>query len=319
MTEQMRAALYENYGGPEVLYVGRIPVPQSGPSEVLVKVEATTVNGSDPLMRAGKLRLITGNRFPRPVGIDFVGTIVTLGAAVSELRVGDRVWGTVDERGGQGAAAEYVAVAARTLGIAPTNLTSGEAVTLLAGGTTAFTGLRYKAHLQAGESLLVRGASGGVGSVAVQIGALLGAKVTALANPSSSDFLRGIGANEVIDYRTAPSQLGEYDVIFDTRCTDLPSYRRLLTPGGRMVSIAFDTDHLVRSIAYTAGSILHGRRRVRFFRGQADRHLLDQLAGFAQEGSILPVIHHSYDLEEIASAHAALQDGGVHGKLVIQI
>ena len=146
--------------------------------------------------------------------------------------------------------------------------------------------LRCKAYLRAGKSLLVRGASGGVGNVAVQIGALHGAKVTALANPSSSDFLRGVGANEVIDYRTAPSQVGEYDV---------------------------------RSIAYTAGSILHGRRRVRFFRGQADRHLLDQLAGFAQDGSILPVIHHSYDLEDIASAHAALEDGGVHGKLVIQI
>ncbi|WP_033294804.1 NAD(P)-dependent alcohol dehydrogenase [Amycolatopsis jejuensis] len=305
----MRAALHDRYGPPSVLYQGQLPIPAVGDQDVLVRVTATTVNGGDLLMRAGRLRLVTGRKFPRMVGIDFVGEVVKAGAGVD---IGDRVWGAVDERRREGAAAEYVAVPAGNVAPAPKNLSDTEAVTLLAGGTVALTGLQDKTRLARGERLLVRGANGGVGSIAVQLGKHLGAHVTALSR--SADFVRGLGADEVFDYS---AQLGTFDVIFDTHGTELPRFRKLLTENGRMATIAFDLRTPVRSIGYLAASTISGR--VRFFRAAPSRARLDQLADLAERGALRPVVHRVFDLSEIAAAHEMLEAGGVHGKVVLQV
>lgn len=316
--DEMRAALFDRYGPPEVLYVGRVPVPDVGPGEVLVRVRAVGVNGGELYGRAGKVRLVTGRRFPQRTGIDFAGEIARVGPSVTGVRVGERVWGVLPRR--MGSAAEYVAVTARNISPAPENLTPGQAVSLLAGGTTSLTALTDKSGLRPGERLLVRGGSGGVGSVAVQIGKVLGAHVTALAGAKNLDFVRGLGADEVFDYRTTgPAGLGAFDVIMDTVGTEHRAYRRLLAPGGRMVAVSFDLENLASSLSYFLTSAVHGSGRVRFFSGNPRTALLTRLARYAESGEIRPVVDTVWPLDDLAGAHRALEAGGVRGKHVVEI
>ncbi|WNI21944.1 NAD(P)-dependent alcohol dehydrogenase [Streptomyces sp. ITFR-16] len=316
--DEMRAALYDRYGPPEVLYTGRVPVPEAGPGEVLVRVRAVGVNGGELSGRAGKVRLVTGRRFPQRTGIDFAGEVAAVGPSVTGVRTGEQVWGVLPRR--FGSAAEYVTIGAGRISPSPADLTPAEAVSLLAGGTTSLTALTAKARLKPGERLLVRGGSGGVGSVAVQLGKALGAHVTALAGADNLGFVRGLGADEVFDYRTTgPAGLGAFDVIMDTVGTRHRAYRTLLAPGGRMVAIAFDLDHLASSLGYIAASVVHGRGRVRFFSGNPRTALLTRLARYAENGEIRPIVDTVWPLDDLAGAHRALEAGGVRGKHVVEI
>ncbi|MFE4663674.1 NAD(P)-dependent alcohol dehydrogenase [Streptomyces sp. NPDC056716] len=314
----MRAALFDRYGPPEVLYVGRRPTPVPTPDEVLVRVQVAAVNGGDLLGRAGKVRLVTGRAVPQASGIDFVGEVAEVGPSVTGVRAGDRVWGLLGRR--TGSMAEYVAVRPRQIAPAPRNLTPVQAVSLLAGGTTAVTALREKAVIKPGERLLVRGGSGGVGSVAVQLGKLFGAHVVALAGAKNLDFVRGLGADEAFDHRTARlSELGRFDVILDTAGTRQSRVRRLLAPGGRMVAVTIDFDRILASLATILASSVHGSGRIRAFSGNPGTGLLTEITRYAERGDIVPVVDTVHPLDRIADAHRALEAGGVRGKHVVQV
>ena len=314
----MKAVLFDRYGPPEVLYVGRRPVPGIGPDEVLVRVRAAGVNGGDLHDRAGKVRLVTGRTFPKGCGIDFAGEVAEVGASVRGVREGRRVWGLLGRR--TGSMAEYVAVSPRRIAPAPDNLTPEEAVSLIAGATTALTALRDKAALQPGERLLVRGGSGGVGSVAVQVGKVLGARVVALAGGRNLDFVRGLGAEEALDHRTtALSEVGRFDVVLDTVGTEQARVRRLLAPGGRMVAVAPDLDRPLAWLGTVLGSAVHGKGRIRFFSGNPDSALLAEAARLAEHGDIVPVVDTVHPLDGVADAQRALAAGGVRGKHVVRV
>ncbi|WP_159328523.1 NAD(P)-dependent alcohol dehydrogenase [Streptomyces tendae] len=315
---EMKAVLFDRYGPPEVLYVGRRPVPAIGPDEVLVRVLAAGVNGGDLHDRAGRVRLVTGRAFPKGCGIDFAGEVAEVGAAVTWVREGERVWGLLGRR--TGSMAEYVAVSPRRIASAPANLTPEEAVSLLAGATTALTALRDKAALQPGERLLVRGGSGGVGSVAVQVGRVMGARVTALAGAKNLDFVRGLGAEEALDHRTTPlSALGRFDVVLDTVGTEQARVRRLLEPGGRMVAVAPDLDRPLAWLGTVLGSVAHGKGRIRFFSGNPEGALLAEAARLAEHGDLVPVVDTVHPLDRAADAQRALEAGGVRGKHVVRV
>ena len=319
----MRAAQYDRYGPPEVMYVGDVPVPEVRPGYFLVKVAATTVQGGEMNVRAGKLKMFTGSNFPKTIGADFAGEVVEIGGGVSDLEVGDHVWGSMPRdqytRGHFGTASEYVAVPREHLALSPRNLTLTEAGSLLIAGV-ADQGLRRTVHLRSGESLLVRGASGGVGVFAVQLGKALGAKVTALANGNHAEALRELGADEVIDYRsTRLGELPNYDVVFDTVGTSMAAVRRHLTKNGRMVSIAMDPDRVLRSALYIAASSVFGSKRVRFFSGSPRTPELAALSQLVESGAFRPVIERIYLLDEIAQAHRDQEGGGALGKRVIKI
>ncbi|MFJ9057291.1 NAD(P)-dependent alcohol dehydrogenase [Streptomyces sp. NPDC102409] len=313
----MRAALYDRYGPPEVLYVGRVPIPALQQGQVLVRVHAASVNGGELYGRAGRVRLVTGRKFPLRTGLDFAGEVAEVDPAITGLKPGDRVWGVLPRT--FGSAAEYVAVRPRNLSYAPENIGLVEAASLPV-GTTALTALKAKARIEAGERLLVRGASGGVGSIAVQLGKALGAHVTALAGTKNLDFVRELGADEAHSYTTTgPSDLGRFDVILDTVGTEHRAFRKLLAPGGRMVSISFDIDHIAASLGYLLASTVHGRGRVRFFSGNPQHDLLAELTRYVETGAIRPVVDTVHPLADIATAHRALEAGGVRGKHVIQV
>ncbi len=316
---EMKAVLFDRFGPPEVLYVGRRPVPVLGPDEVLVRVRAAAVNGGDLHDRTGKVRLVTGRTFPKGCGLDFAGEVARVGSSVRGMWEGERVWGLLGRR--TGSMAEYVAVSPRRIAPAPGNLTPEEAVSLLAGATTAVTALRDKAALQPGERLLVRGGSGGVGSVAVQVGRLLGARVVALAGAKNLDFVRGLGAEEALDHRTTPlsAALGRFDVVLDTVGTEQARLRRLLAPGGRMVAVTLDLERPLASMATVLGSVVHGRGRIRFFSGNPDSALLAEVARLAEHGDLVPVVDTVHPLDRVADAQRALEAGGVRGKHVVRI
>lgn len=316
---EMRAARYDGYGGPEVLYEGRVPRPVAGPDQILVRVHASSVNGGELLVRSGRLALVTGRRFPKGMGIDFAGEVVEAGARVRGPAVGDRVWG-VQGRAGGSATSEYVAVRPRQVSLSPAGLDSVEAVSLLAGGTTGITALRDMARVRPGERVLVRGASGGVGSAVVQLARAMGAHVTGLAAARNLDFVRGLGAHEAYDYAsTGPAELAGlegFDVIIDIVATDLPDYQRLLTRRGRLVAVSVGS---LSSAVRLAGATLLRSRRTMFFSGNPKTPLFRDLAGYVERGEVRPVVDTVHELADIAEAHRALEAGGVRGKHVVRL
>lgn len=318
--ETMRAAMYDRYGTPDVLYVGTRPRPRAGPGQVLVRVRAASVNGGELHARAGRVRAVTAvtdrGGFPRGLGIDFVGTVEETAADVEGFARGDAVWGVLPRR--FGAAADYVVISSNLMSHAPSGMDPVQAAALPGVATTAITALRDKAAVRAGDRVLIRGAAGGVGSVAVQFAHASGARVTALAGARAADLVHDLGADEVIDYASVrPGALGPFDVVLDTVGTEHRAYRRLLAPGGRMTAIAFDLAHPGRSLGYILASAVHRTERVRFFSGAPERRALREVAELAEAGTLRPVVHATFPLAEIADAHRMLEAGGVGGKIVL--
>lgn len=315
----MRAVRYGRFGPPEVLHVNEVPVPEVGAGDVLVEVRAAGVGGGETMIRAGKLRRIMRPDFPQGVGVDFAGRVASVGVGVRGLRVGDAVWGLMPHRT-FGSIADYVAVPERQLAPAPHDLGLVEAAALPSVGTTAITALTDKARLKGGERLLIRGASGGVGSVAVQLGKALGAHVTALASVRNLDWVGDLGADNALDYRTnAPETIGSFDVVLDTVGTDLAAYRRRLTRDGRMVALALDPDRLVRSLAHVAwGSVVRSRKTIAFSNNPSPERIAE-LTRYVESGAIRPIVDKVFPMSDIAETHRRLEAGGVRGKYVIEM
>ena len=307
----MRAVRYEAFGPPEVLRVVDVPVPRIKPGEVLVRVRAAGVGGGETAIRAGRLRRVMRNRPPSGVGNEFTGHVEAVGADVRRLREGDPVWGLMPHLT-FGSTAEFVAVPDRLLTPAPAEI---EAAALPSAGTTVLTALTEKVRLSKSQTLLVRGAAGGVGSLAVQLGRALGAQVTALAGARNLDWVRDLGADEVVDYRSdAVAGLGPFDVILDTVGTDLPVFRRMLARHGRMIALALDPDHLARNLIFIATA-----RNVVSFSNNPSTARLAELARLVAQGTIRPVVDTVFPIGDIAEAHRRLEAGGVRGKYVIAL
>ncbi|MEU8718650.1 NAD(P)-dependent alcohol dehydrogenase [Streptomyces sp. NPDC048663] len=262
----MRAVQYDRFGPPEVLRINQVPTPHPGLGEVLVEVHAASVDAGEIAFRAGKMRRITRANLPRSTGVDFAGRVTAVGSGVHSWHAGDAVWGLMPHLT-FGAIADYVTVPEQRLARAPKNLGFLEAAALPVSGTTALTALMDKAHLTHGERLLVRGATGGVGSITVQLGKALGAHVTALAGTRNLNWVKELGADLALDYRTTrPEELGRFDVIVDVVGTDLGAYRARLTRRGRMIPLAFDPDHIITSMVGTALRAATSPRRIKPFR-----------------------------------------------------
>lgn len=315
----MRAVRYTRYGPPEVLRVDDVPTPRPGPGEVLVEVRAASVDAGELAFREGRLRAISRARFPRGLGGDFTGRVAALGAGVHGWSVEEEVWGLMPHFA-FGAIADYVAVPERRLARAPGNLSLLDAAALPSSGTTALTALTDKAGLRSGERLLVRGATGGVGNVAVQLGKALGAHVTALAGARNLGWVTELGADAALDYRTTrPRDLGRFDVILDVVGTDLGAYLARLDRRGRMVALAFDQDRVLTSMAATGLRAALSPRRMKLFSNNPSPARIAELTAYAEAGSIRPVVDTVYPISGIADAHRRLETGGVRGKLVIDL
>jgi NADPH:quinone reductase-like Zn-dependent oxidoreductase len=314
----MKAAQITSYGASDVLRVNDVDRPAPGAGEVLVSVEASSVNGHDVIVRAGELKMVSGRRFPIGAGLDFAGAVVATGADVEGYQAGDRVWGMVHPRQRHltGGAAEYVVVPMDRIAHAPAGISSVDAASLVVAGATALIALRDSVHLAGGERVLVRGAAGGVGTAAVQLAHALGCHVTALARDRHAQLLTDLGADEVLDYgSTTSDQIGPFDVIVDTVGSELNCYRSRLAKGGRMVTVALSPG----ALAAIAASTVYGARRIRTFSANPDSAVLRDLAGQVTAGALRPVVDSVYPLADIAAAHQAFERGGVVGKHVVAV
>lgn len=314
----MKAAQITSYGAADVLRVNEVARPAPGPGEVLVSVEASSVNGHDVIVRAGELKMVSGRRFPIGAGLDFAGVVVETGAEVEGYRAGDRVWGMVHPRKRHvtAGAAEYVVVPAERISLSPAGVSSLDAASLVVTGATALLALRDSVHAVKGERVLVRGAAGGVGTAAVQLAHALGCHVTALARDRHAPVLTGLGADEVLDYGSTTSDaIGPFDVIVDTVSTELNCYRSRLAAGGRMVTVGLSAS----ALAAIAASSVYGSRRVRTFSANPDTAVLRDLADHVTSGALRPVIDSVYSLTDITAAHEAFERGGAVGKHVVAV
>lgn len=312
----MKLVQYGRYGNPSVLQVASADRPSATPEHVIVRIHGSSVNPLDTAIRRGAVRIISGFIFPKGSGLDFAGEIVSVGDGAEGFAEGDRIWGFLPGLPGAraGAAAEYLSAPIGSFSRAPAEGDLRDASALPLAASTALVALRDRGRLAEGDRLLVRGAAGGVGSAAVQLGKALGAHVTALASSDDLDFVRKLGADDALDYRThGPGQVGDFELILDLVGTRLRGYRRHVAPHGRIVTTA------TRAAPYIVASVVYGPRRVRTFIVSPSTQVLADLAGYVDRGQLSPVIERVYPLADAAAAHAAVEKGTGRGKHVIDV
>jgi NADPH:quinone reductase-like Zn-dependent oxidoreductase len=318
----MKAAVLDGYGGSERLTIREVEAPRPGPGEVLVRVQATSVNPIDWKIRAGHLRFVKRARFPAILGFDVSGEVVEIGPEVSRFAPGDAVYGLLDSPLG-GAYAEYAVARESSLAGKPDSLSFEEAAAVPLAGLTALQALRDRGELSPGERLLVNGAAGGVGHFAVQLGAALGAEVTGVASGRNRDLVLALGASRMIDYAEIDFT-GEdvlYDVIFDAVAKlSFDDCAPVLSPEGGVFMSTLPSPRLLAWVALTTLGRLAGRhRRARIVFAHPSGQDLDVLGHLADTGKLKPAVGRVYPLEEIRRAHEASESGHARGKIVVRI
>ncbi len=312
----MRAVVYERYGPPEVLHVADVERPVPGADEILVRSHATTVNRTDCGWRSGKpffVRYFTGIRRPRRrvLGMEFAGEVEEVGSEVSEFAVGDHVFGVK----GVGAHAQFVSVKqSAAVAHKPASLTFEEAAAICDGACIALSCLK-NADLREGRSILVYGASGSVGTAAVQLARHRGAHVTAVCNAKNVELVRSLGADEVIDYESEDfTKNGKtYDVIFDS--VGKHSYRRCrrsLKPEGRYIETDLGFMWHVPLLALT-------NKRVTLGMAKYTKEDVVLLKSLVEAGEYRAVIDRRYPLEEVVDATKYVETGQKTGNVVLTL
>jgi NADPH:quinone reductase-like Zn-dependent oxidoreductase len=330
----MKAIIYSQYGSPEVLHLGEVPTPTPNDHEVLVKIQATTVSyGSVAARTFGKMpphefnmpflfwllaRVSFGWRKPKQpiLGIEFAGVIESVGKDVTRFKAGDAVFGYRGQ--GMGCFAEYTTMPADGLiAHTPGNIGTAEAATIPYGALTALTLLR-RLPIQPGQKVLVNGASGAIGAFAVQIAKAMGAEVTGVCGAGRMGYVKGLGADHVLDYRREDfTRTGQvYDLIIDVLGrSSFEACRRALSPQGVYFPVSFKF-HAVRQALWTARS--KGQRVVI---GLSDEKPADMqtLKGMIEAGQLKGMVDRCFPLEEIVEAHRYYESGGRAGNVVIQV
>ncbi|TMM33997.1 MAG: NAD(P)-dependent alcohol dehydrogenase [Actinobacteria bacterium] len=328
----MKAIVQDRYGPPELLELRDVDQPVPAAGEVLVRVHAAAVNAydwhvmrGDPYLARFMAPAVFGRRGPKRTirGRDFAGRVAAVGSGVTRLRPGDEVYGEAD-----GTFAEYVCVPADLAEPKPANLTFAQAAAIPLAGNTALMGLRDVGGVQAGQRVLVNGASGGVGTFAVQLARALGAHVTGVCSTRNVELVRSTGADDVIDYaRDDFTRTGQrYDLVFDlVGNRSLTDCRRALTPTGTLVLSGGGVSKGV-SLVGPLGLIVKAqllsplvRQRLRVLTAQPSGRNLATLREFAESGKLTPVIDRTYALPEVPDAIRYVEAEHARAKVVITV
>ena len=324
----MKALFYTTYGSPDVLQVREVAKPTPADHEILVKAHAAAANPLDWHFLRGSpffMRFASGLTKPEHplLGADVAGTVEAVGRQVTQFKPGDAVFGEISATG-LGTFAEYVCGPAESFVLKPKNLSFVEAASVPVVGFTALQGLRDRGKVQRGQSVLINGASGGVGSFAVQVAKAFGAEVTGVCSSRNLELVRSIGADHVIDYTQADfTRSGQtYDLIYDAVGNRaLFDYKRALKPQGRCVIAGFTT--FLRLLEHGLGGALlsrmGGQQLGLMGSAQARHHDLLTLKALLETGRVKPVIDRTYPLAEGAAAIRYLETGRARGKVIITI
>lgn len=321
----MKAIVYKKYGPPDVLQLEEVEKPAPADDEALVKVHAVSINAMDWHMMRGKpffARLMIGG-FRKPknpiLGSDIAGRVEAVGESVTQFQPGDEVFAGV----GKGGFAEYVSVRERGLVLKPANVSFESAAAVPVAAVTALQALRDKGQIQAGQKVLINGASGGVGTFAVQLAKAFGAEVTGVCSTRNLDMARMIGADYVIDYTKEDFTRNgrQYDLIVDIAASrSVSDYKRALSPEGICVVIGFSTlFHMLRSVVMGALASRTGSKKFVRFVAKLYRKDLDLLKELLEAGKVVPVLDRCYPLSEVAKAMRYFGEEHARGKVVITV
>ncbi len=332
----MKAVIAERYGGPEVLQIEEVDVPQVGPNGVLVRIHATSVNPIDWKLRNGMLKPIRNFRFPVIWGTDFSGVITEVGRAVTLFKPGDEVYGCKDGIVGKtyrGTYVEFAAVPEKSVAHKPANLTHEEAASLPVAALTAWQALVTQGRIKPGDRVLVHAGAGGVGTIAIQLAKTFGAFVAATASARNQQFLRELGADLPIDYEheRIEGKVSDCAIVLDG--VGKPVWRSsfsVLKRGGRLMTLVVPVPHgnpgnikffgavAVNMLAAMIRAIFTGKQ-LKLIRVKPRGGDLEKITALVEAEKIRPVIEKVYPLEEIAAAQQASEKGHVRGKIVVRI
>lgn len=319
----MKAVICNNYGTPDVLTIGEVAKPTPTENEVLIRIEATAVNSADWRLRKGDpfaARLFFGLTKPRykiPGGV-FAGQVVEVGNKVTRFKVGDKVFGSAALKYGFATYAQYKTLPENgVLAVMPNNTDYTGAAVIPFGGTTALHYIK-QANLTRGSKVLVIGASGAVGSAAVQIACYYGATVTGICSGANTTLVKQLGATQVIDYTTTPfAQITDsYDVIIDTiGKTPVSLCMQKLNEGGKLLLIAASATHMLQGL----WANMFGSKKVVIGVTKETAGDMEFLQQLTTQGYLRPVIDRTYPLQQIAEAHAYVEKGHKKGNVAITI
>ena len=323
----MKAIVQTEYGSPDVLSLQEVDQPVVTANGVLVRVRATSVNAGDwHLMRGDPFltRLMFGGILKPKIqilGMDIAGSVEAVGEDVTQFQVGDEVFGDLAESG-FGAFAEYVCATEAALSLKPTNISFEQAATVPGAALTALQGLRDCGRIRSGQKVLINGASGGVGSFAVQIAKALGAEVTAVCSTHKVEMMKTLGADQIVDYtQTDITTNGQqYDLILDAAAyRSVFDYRSILKPDGTYVLIGGSISRLFQVLLFgSVISIIMGRK-LKCLMAKPNRSDLIILKDMIEAGKVVPFIDRTYSLSEIPEAIRQLEQRHVRGKVAISI
>ncbi len=325
-TKTMRAVTQPGYGTPDVLEIKDVPVPALEPHQLLIKVHSTSVNAAEWHLTTGLPYLVRptmGFKAPKKlvVGADVAGVVEAVGAEVTEFEPGDRVFGEV----GGGTWSEYARGTEKTLAHLADSVSFEQAGAIGIAGLTALQGLVDHGGLTAGDDVLIIGASGGVGTYAVQIAKALGANVTAVCSTRNVEQTKGLGADKIIDYKSESyTDLGNrFDLILDNvGMGPVLKTKKLLKPGGRYVFVSGPKRPILGPIPKLLRSkvaYMFGDKTMKFFVAESNRKDLETLGRLLESGEVRSVIENRYDLDSAIEALAYLGEGHSRGKNVINV
>lgn len=320
----MKAVVYENYGGPEVLRINKVDRPSPKKNEVLIKVCAASINSWDWDMIRGEpifVRMwgLTRPRYTIP-GADIAGVVEAIGEEVTKFKPGDHVFGDLCENG-WGGYAEYTCADVNALALKPSELSFEEASAIPQAGLMAWQCLHDTARLSAGQRVLIIGAGGGVGTFAVNIAKSLGAEVTAVDRNDKHELLKTLGADHFIDYKKEDFTKGNqsYDLIVDVVANhSLRDYSKCLRPQGRFLMVGGTTGAILQTMLFGRMYSRIYKRKLGLF-PYAPNQGLTTFVTFLQNNQIKPVIDRCYLLDEVANAFRYYESGAVKGKIVITL
>jgi NADPH:quinone reductase-like Zn-dependent oxidoreductase len=320
----MKAIVRAQYGSPDVLQFAEIATPAPANDEVLIKLFAASVNPLDLFLMKGMPwnRVIPGLRTPKQkvLGCDIAGRVEAVGKNVQQFQAGDEVFGVTGFEGT--GFAEYVCVLEKKLALKPANLSFEEAAAVPIAASTALQGLRDKGRIQPGHKVLIEGASGGVGTFAVQIAKAFGAEVTAVCSTRNVEIARSIGADHVLDYTQVNfARSGQrYDLILAANAHhSILDYRRALSRDGIYVPAGGSVLRILQAFLLEALLSLIGRKKMALFIANINQKDLVFLKGLLETGKVVPIIDRRYKLRDAADALRYLAAGHAQGKVVLTV
>lgn len=327
----MKAIVIKEFGSVDVLqYVANYPQPVMADNQVLLKVYAAGINPLDWKIRQGQLKALLGSKFPLILGNDASGIIVAAGKLVHDFKVGDEVFCLLDANitpswtgfAKSGAYAEFAITRADTLAHKPNNMSYQQAASVPLAALTAYQVLKYRANVKQGNKVLINGASGGVGIFAVQIAKAFGAHVTAVCSERHRPFVKDLGADMIVDYRTQDiTRLAQqFDVIYDVIAnTSFIKCQHLLHQRGVFVSNVINPASFLATQLSPVMARLGFKKRYTFAWVKASGRDLAAIAQLIEQGLVKTVLEQTYALDDVKAAHEASESGRVQGKLVLNL